>query len=342
MAVAKEALHPFTLEFVTLDWWTVYEIGQRVAETFQSGPVFLAGDAAHTHSSGAAQGLNTGIHDAVNLGWKLAGVLNGLYHEDILETYTAERRASAQRVIDLDRDIAALISGHVPAHFNAPPDADANEYLERVFSTNAAFMVGLGVTYDANLINRPGVELSGHRAPNGPVFRPGRVLPQSLRSLISYTGRFYALVFGGALEPTADSVHLNEVCATKFRALCEHLAVTSPLPCEFLTLLAGSGCLQPTEALGAQPLGRTVYDHSGAVFGAYGVATSVGAVILLRPDGIVSFKTRLDGGQELSDYFAPLVHHQVGKRLEIPLGAVDAPAGGDIDVESEQAAPVAA
>jgi phenol 2-monooxygenase len=52
---AKNAVKPFSLEFVKLDWWTVYGIGQRVAETFRSGPIFLAGDAAHTHSSGAAQ-----------------------------------------------------------------------------------------------------------------------------------------------------------------------------------------------------------------------------------------------------------------------------------------------
>lgn len=52
---AKNAVKPFTLEFVKLDWWTVYEIGQRVAERYRDGRVFLAGDAAHTHSSGAAQ-----------------------------------------------------------------------------------------------------------------------------------------------------------------------------------------------------------------------------------------------------------------------------------------------
>lgn len=54
---AKDAVKPFSLEFVKLDWWTVYAIGQRVAERFKDGRVFLAGDAAHTHSSGAAQVL---------------------------------------------------------------------------------------------------------------------------------------------------------------------------------------------------------------------------------------------------------------------------------------------
>ncbi|KAJ6559231.1 FAD binding domain-containing protein [Mycena vulgaris] len=347
MAVAKEALRPFTLEFVKLDWWTVYEIGQRVAETFRSGPVFLAGDAAHTHSSGAAQGVNTGIHDAINLGWKLAGVLNGLYREDILDTYTSERRKAAQRVIELDRDIAALISGHIPAHFQAPPNADPNDYLDRVYSVNAGFTVGLGVTYDANLINKcpatdVGIEI-GHRAPDGHVSRPGRILAQPLRSLVRYTGRFWVLVFAGALDPTPDAVHLNQACRMKFLALRSQidsagLFQTRPAPCEFLTLLAGPGCLQPAEALGARPLGNAVYDPTGEVFARYGVDGGVGAIIVLRPDAIVSFKTMLDGGQELLDYFAPLVRarHQAEIKLEIPAQVVDGPAGGEIDVEGEE------
>ncbi|KAJ7702210.1 FAD binding domain-containing protein [Mycena rosella] len=341
MAVAKEALQPFTLEFITLDWWTVYEIGQRVAETFRSGPVFLAGDAAHTHSSGAAQGMNTGIHDAVNLGWKLAGVLGGLYHEDVLDTYTSERRAAAQRVIDIDRDVAALISGHIPAHFDAPPNADANEYLDRVLSANAAFTVGLGVSYGTNLINRPpktetdAAAKIGHRAPDGPVFRPGRTLAQPLRSLVRYTGRFWVLVFAGTLAP-APAAHVHLPGAATFGALRAHIDATSPLPCEFVTLLAGPGCLQPAEALGAQPLGNVAYDPTGAVFAAYGVDGAVGAIVVLRPDGIVSFKTSLDGVHDLVEYFAPLVRQQVGKVVvptEVP---ADGPAGGEIDVEGEE------
>lgn len=78
---AIQALKPFELEFVTVDWWTLYSIGQRVAESFRKDRVLLAGDAGHTHSSGAGQGMNTGMHDAVNLGWKLAGVLKGWYTE---------------------------------------------------------------------------------------------------------------------------------------------------------------------------------------------------------------------------------------------------------------------
>ncbi|KAF8143343.1 FAD binding domain-containing protein, partial [Mycena galopus ATCC 62051] len=119
---------------------------QRVADTFRKGPVFLAGDAAHTYSSGAAQGMNSGLHDAFNLGWKLAGVLSGLYHEDILDTYASERRPSAEKVIELDKDIAALVSGNIPEHFNALPNADPYDYLD-ILRSHAMFTTGVGIIY---------------------------------------------------------------------------------------------------------------------------------------------------------------------------------------------------
>lgn len=71
VAEAIASVKPFDLTFKQVDWYTVYSVGQRVAlNFFVKECVFLAGDACHTHSSGAAQGMNTGMHDAVNLGWK--------------------------------------------------------------------------------------------------------------------------------------------------------------------------------------------------------------------------------------------------------------------------------
>ncbi|KAJ6627688.1 FAD binding domain-containing protein [Mycena sp. CBHHK59/15] len=350
MEVAKEVLLPFTLEFLTLDWWTVYEIGQRIAETFRAGPVFLAGDAAHTHSSGAAQGMNTGIHDAINLGWKLAGVLGSLYHEDILDTYNTERRNSAERVVELDRDVASLISGKIPDHFRSHPDADANDYLEQVHSENADFTVGLGVSYDANLINQipeqddrdlPSVEI-GHRAPDGPVFRPGRAIAQPLRTMVRYIGRFWVLVFAGKLEPTADGVRLNSHCAEAYSSLCSTLVAagsvfqTRPAPWDFLTLLSGNGSLQPSETLGAHPLGKTLYDFTGDVFARYGVNESRGAIVVVRPDGVVSFKTTLDGAQALSDYFGSFILRGTERNTCVQEVPANGSAGGEIDVEGEE------
>lgn len=76
---ATAAVKPFSLSFKEVHWYTIYSVWQRVARSFfVKDCVFLAGNACHTHSSSAAQGMNTGIHDAVNLGWKLSLVLQGV------------------------------------------------------------------------------------------------------------------------------------------------------------------------------------------------------------------------------------------------------------------------
>ncbi|WP_051840607.1 FAD-dependent monooxygenase [Streptomyces sp. NRRL F-5126] len=82
-----------------LEWSTIFRARRRVAETMRAGRVFLAGDAAHVFSAAGAQGMNTGIQDAVNLAWKLAGVANGLFEPGILDTYDSDRHLAAERIV---------------------------------------------------------------------------------------------------------------------------------------------------------------------------------------------------------------------------------------------------
>ncbi|GAA3431830.1 FAD-dependent monooxygenase [Kutzneria kofuensis] len=81
----------------------------RLARDYRSGRVLLAGDAAHTLFISGSQGMNAGIHDAVNLGWKLAATINGWAPEGLLDTYHAERRPVGRRVCDHARAQMALI-----------------------------------------------------------------------------------------------------------------------------------------------------------------------------------------------------------------------------------------
>ncbi|KZT10366.1 FAD/NAD(P)-binding domain-containing protein [Laetiporus sulphureus 93-53] len=329
MEEAKKALAPNKLEFVQLDWWTVYAIGQRVAETYRKGPVILAGDAAHTHSSGAAQGMNTGIHDATNLAWKLSGVVNGWYKEEVLDTYEAERRASAQHLIELDRDVSSLISGKIPDHFHAPPDADFNDYLDLVFRESAGFTVGLGISYPENLLNlaspsnKPYSSVTvGHRAPDAPVFRPGHGLPQRLQELAaSSSRRFTLLIFAGKTHPVDSGARLDEASAEKYRKLREYIdsveSFTRNLADVFqsLTILRGEGALQPAETLGVSPLGKVVYDQTGEAYSRYGVDPAEGAIVVLRPDEIVGFVAPVTGWDGLAQYFGRFVQ-SVNRRAE--------------------------
>ena len=94
-------------------WMTSFRIHNRGAAHYRKGPFFLAGDAAHIHSPAGGQGMNTGIQDALNLGWKLAHVCRGAAPEELLETYEAERAPVGHGVRRLtDRAFTVGTSSH--------------------------------------------------------------------------------------------------------------------------------------------------------------------------------------------------------------------------------------
>jgi len=118
----------------------------RQAATYRKGQVLLAGDAAHVHSPLGGQGLNLGIMDAVNLGWKLAAVLRGFGHDQLLDSYTRERHPVGAAVLNNTRAQAALLAPtpQVKALREIMSDLmdipDVKEYFGRMLS-------GVGVRY---------------------------------------------------------------------------------------------------------------------------------------------------------------------------------------------------
>jgi 2-polyprenyl-6-methoxyphenol hydroxylase-like FAD-dependent oxidoreductase len=92
-------------------WMSRFGNETRLADRYRKGRVFLAGDAAHIHLPAGGQGMNTGLQDAMNLGWKLAGVLQGRAVGQLLDSYEAERRPVGQRLIDNTRAQEAILSG---------------------------------------------------------------------------------------------------------------------------------------------------------------------------------------------------------------------------------------
>jgi hypothetical protein len=87
---------------------STYQVQQRVVTSMRSGNAFLVGDAAHTHSPAGGQGMNTGIQDAANLGWKLHHVLTGRMGEHLLDSYEAERRPVAEGLIAFTAQLMGL------------------------------------------------------------------------------------------------------------------------------------------------------------------------------------------------------------------------------------------
>ena len=121
IAKMQRIMHPYTVDVKEVAWWSIYEVGQRVAERFDDRPLdnaenlipraFVAGDACHTHSPKGGWGLNTSLPDTFNLGWKMAAVLQGKSDPKLLQTYSPERRKVAQQLIEADRQLSKLVCG---------------------------------------------------------------------------------------------------------------------------------------------------------------------------------------------------------------------------------------
>jgi 2-polyprenyl-6-methoxyphenol hydroxylase-like FAD-dependent oxidoreductase len=92
-------------------WTSVFRPNVRIVEHYRAGRVLLAGDAAHVHTPAGAQGLNTGVQDAYNLGWKLGQVIAGA-PDSLLDSYEAERRPIAARVLGRSTDLYAGLDKH--------------------------------------------------------------------------------------------------------------------------------------------------------------------------------------------------------------------------------------
>ncbi|KAL0066926.1 hypothetical protein AAF712_006121 [Marasmius tenuissimus] len=342
MEEAKKALHPFTLDFIHVEWFTIYGIGQRIARTFSSrSRVFLAGDACHTHSSGSAQGLNTGIHDAVNLGWKLALCIHRLAGPSLLDSYDRERRPIVQRVIDNDKIISTLISGQYPPQYQGSQESP-REILTRWFDDMSmqAFTLGLGINYPISLLNRELVSASiatinpGERGPDVYLSTLGSVSlsihirmihsgnfdycstadPIRLHKLIENDGRFSLVVFTGIPSHTYSFF-------SDFRnAVHQSFSPVFPaLVYKWFTVpsVAGNG---GQEVLGTKPLGRVYFDESVRAHEMYGVDVRLGAVVVFRPDGWVGTVVQMNekGAKDLEIYFDGILGNERTRGTRIP------------------------
>jgi 2-polyprenyl-6-methoxyphenol hydroxylase-like FAD-dependent oxidoreductase len=106
------------IKVTQVNWFSTYRVHHRVADRFRVGRAFLVGDAGHIHSPAGGQGMNTGIGDAVNLGWKIAHVMQGRAHLSILDTYEPERIGFARSLVaTTDRAFTSLVGEGVAGEF---------------------------------------------------------------------------------------------------------------------------------------------------------------------------------------------------------------------------------
>ncbi|KAI4187225.1 MAG: hypothetical protein L6R41_002943 [Letrouitia leprolyta] len=329
---AIQALKPFNLTIESVDWWTIYKVGHCLADhyfvspatnprsgashdalaaTVKTSGIFIAGDAAHTHSSGTAQGMNVGIQDAVNMAWKLAGVIKGWFDPKILTTYESERRPVAAKVIELDKSIASVMSGEVPKGYTGS-HRDPNTIFPELLNENAQLTVGLDIPNEVDgILNRnlcsSGNVIPGQRAPDVSFRKPGTMDPIRLYKILQNDGKFWILTWDVTWVPAAASKHAA--------ILERHLRCLADLDkrwgrfSNYATIISEQA-LSVSDALLDFELPGNAYfdDEKMSAFDRYGIDHRVGGVVVVRPDGVVGFVCPLDRSHELDRYFGAFAY----------------------------------
>lgn len=212
-AQAQRILSPYTIDFVETIWWSAYAIGQRHADFFHKDHrVFLAGDACHTHSPKAGQGMNVSLQDGYNIGWKLGEVLTNLASPSLLETYVLERQKVAIDLINFDRYFSKL--------FSSGAQTSPAEFQEG-FIQAGRYTAGLTAKYEVSPITSA-LERSelasnvvvGMRLPSAQIVRFCDSKPQQLMQALKSDGRWRILCFVGDLARSENQSKLNKVCCT--------------------------------------------------------------------------------------------------------------------------------
>lgn len=160
-AAAKKILKPYWIEWDRIEWFSVYPIGQGIADRYTLDErVFMGGDACHTHSPKAGQGMNTAFLDAQNLAWKIHHVESGFAQRSTLKTYESERKHVAERLLDFDQQYAKLFSQRQPtaqevgqaAQHGKDDQPEDSEFI-KMFKSSCEFTSGYGVAYTENVLN---------------------------------------------------------------------------------------------------------------------------------------------------------------------------------------------
>ncbi|MDA8033542.1 MAG: FAD-dependent monooxygenase [Actinomycetota bacterium] len=340
LAVANRIFHPYTIEARQIGWWSVYDIGQRLCDRFDDltpdevaagrpPRVLIAGDACHTHSAKAGQGMNVSMADGWNLGWKLAAVLRGQARPDLLLTYSDERQAVAQELIDFDREFARAMS--------APPTPDASpqqaaaeaDAFQGYFAQQLAYTAGTATRYRPSILTGPptfqhlaGGFPVGMRFHSAPVVRLADAKQVQLGHVARADGAWRLYLFADHHPPESPS--------SRCRALCEQLAsAASPLrrftppgalPDAVIDLRAIWQQPHHQVALASLPdillprkgrFGLIDYEKvfcplpgDADIFAARSISRDHGCAVVVRPDQFVAHVLPLDAFDHLVDLFA--------------------------------------
>ncbi|MGP9728075.1 FAD-binding monooxygenase [Glutamicibacter sp. 363] len=216
---AKAILHPYTLEVKDVAWNSVYEVGHRLTDRFddvqveeigtREPRVFITGDACHTHSAKAGQGMNVSMQDGFNLAWKLGYVLSGRAPEELLRTYSGERQVIAKNLIDFDKEWSSLMAAK-------PEEFEGKEGIAEFYVRTAEFPAGFMTEYQPSILTgeKDHQDLAkgfpiGKRFKSSEVMRLGDNNPVHLGHHHRADGRYRIYVFADQAVAGADSKVTN-------------------------------------------------------------------------------------------------------------------------------------
>ncbi|MGF6637603.1 FAD-binding monooxygenase [Paraburkholderia sp. MM6662-R1] len=333
---AQRILHPYTLDVKEVAWFSVYEVGQRLTDRFDDAiaadgtsrepRVFIAGDACHTHSAKAGQGMNVSMQDGFNLGWKLGAVLEGRSDAALLRTYSDERQPIAQELIDFDKEWSAMMAAP-PKDPNRPEAGGVDPAeLQAYFVRAGRYTAGVATRYRPATLTGEATHQAlakgfaiGTRFHSSPVVRLADAKPFHLGHAAQADGRWRLYAFADASRRALD-------------ALCEHLdkspdsvlRLFTPKDADVDSVLDLRAVLQQPHrevrledvpALLLPRKGRHgLIDYEKAftsdattdIFDERGIDREQGALVVVRPDQYVAHVLPLNAYAELNAFFRPI------------------------------------
>ena len=226
IAAANRIMRPYVIDVKEVVWWSIYEIGHRMTNRFDDVPpeqaatrnprVFTAGDACHTHSPKAGQGMNVSMGDTFNLGWKLVQVFKGRSAPSLLHSYSAERWAAAKGLVETDHKWARIMS--------APPgeselDGSDMPRFQKQFIENLVFTGGLSICYQPSALIGAAThqhlaiaQQIGRRFHSAPVIRLADAMPMQLGHAIEADARWRVFAFAGAGDHGQPGGAIDALC----------------------------------------------------------------------------------------------------------------------------------
>jgi 2-polyprenyl-6-methoxyphenol hydroxylase-like FAD-dependent oxidoreductase len=255
-------------------WLTCFEVHHGQVPSYRYGRVFLAGDAAHIHSPAGGQGMNTGMQDAFNLGWKLAAVLHGQSSDTLLDSYHSERHPVARKVINLTDKMTKVgtLRGGAGVVRNA---------IMRVVDD-----VGASPKTLANVIEEGNVAY-----PDSPI--------------VLRTHRRLAKVPAGEHLPHINDDRLRKQLGAVFGPDNPGhvvLTVATTTPAAASSAVGSPQVLISSTDAPVSGYDTVIADPAGVVAHRYGL--DHGGRVVIRPDGYIGAITNLDDHTGVADYFS--------------------------------------